>query len=362
MPVVCAATFELMSIAMTNHDFQSAGNASPRRIAMLIYPGIAPLDVAGPLQVFGFSNFLMKRQLYDIVTVAPTAEPVQTGLGFAMLPACGMKDLPLPIDTLLVSGGSGPDAVQDPDIFEWLRETTPKARRYGSICTGIFVLANAGLIAGRRVTTHWALGDELARRHPTAKVELDSIFVRDGRLYSSAGITAGMDLALALLEEDHGRDFALKVARYLVLFLKRSGGQAQFSTLLQAQFSAIPVIQKLQHWCYEHLDSDLRVPALAGRASMSERSFIRAFREDTGQTPAEFVMSIRLKEARRLLEETDLAPKVIAQRCGLGSAMAMRRVFLREIGVSPADYRGRFYAQAARAAAAPSVLGAAPPM
>ena len=304
---------------------------APRRIAMLIYPGIAALDVAGPLQVFGFSNFLMQRQLYEIFTVGPTAEAIQTGLGFAFQPACSMHDLPLPVDTLLVSGGSGPDAVQDPEIFEWLRQTVPKSRRYGSICTGVFVLANAGLIAGKRVTTHWALGAELARRNPTATVEVDSIFVRDGSLYSSAGISAGIDLALALLEEDHGRDFALKIARYLVLFLKRSGGQAQFSTLLQAQFSSIPAIQQLQSWCHENLDGDLRVSALAKRVSMSERNFIRSFREGTGRTPAEFVMSLRLQEARRLLEETAIAPKVVAQRCGLGSAAAMRRIFLREL-------------------------------
>lgn len=327
----------------------ASADEAPRRVAMLIYPGVAPLDVAGPLQVFGFSNFLMKRQLYEIFTVAPTAEPVQTGLGFAFLPACAMSELPLPIDTLLVSGGGGPDAVQDPAILDWLRQATPKARRYGSICTGVFVLANAGLIAGKRVTTHWALCHELARRNPTVKVEADSIFVRDGRLCSSAGISAGVDLALALLEEDHGQDFALEVARYLVVFLKRSGGQTQFSTLLQAQFSSMPAIKKVQLWCNDNLDRDLHVPLLAKRAGMSERSFIRAFRDDTGRTPADYVMSARLQEARRLLVETELAPKVVAQRCGLGAAAAMRRVFLRELGVTPKEYRDKFSVQAAMA-------------
>jgi transcriptional regulator GlxA family with amidase domain len=196
------------------------------------------------------------------------------------------------------------------------------------------------------VTTHWALCTELARRNPTAKVEADSIFVRDGRLCSSAGISAGIDLALALLEEDHGQDFALEVARYLVLFLKRSGGQAQFSTLLQAQFSSLPAIKKVQLWCNDNLGRDLHVPLLAKRAGMSERSFIRAFREDTGRTPADYVMSARLQEARRLLVETELAAKVVALRCGLGSAAAMRRVFLRQLGVSPNDYRDKFSVQA----------------
>jgi transcriptional regulator GlxA family with amidase domain len=315
---------------------------APRRVAMLIYPGVAPLDVAGPLQVFGVANFLAKRRLYEIMTVAPTAEPVATPLGFAFLPACAMTALALPIDTLLVSGGGGADAVKDPAIFAWLAQTAPQARRFGSICTGAFILAAAGLLDGRRVTTHWALSDELARRHPTAIVEGDAIFIRDRNLYSSAGISAGIDLALALLEEDHGRELALDVARYLVLFLKRSGGQAQFSTQLQAQFSSIPAIQQVQRWCHENLAEDLSVGALARRAAMSERSFGRAFREAAGQTPAEFVMTARLQAACRLLEDTELARKTIAERCGLRSPAAMRRVFLRRLGVSPAQYCNQF--------------------
>jgi transcriptional regulator GlxA family with amidase domain len=310
---------------------------------MLIYPGVAPLDVAGPLQVFGFSNFLKKQQLYDLVTVAPTAQAVPTGLGFAMVPACAMNEVPFPLDTLLVSGGGGPDAVQDPEIFAWLRQTVPLARRFGSICTGVFVLANAGLIDGKRVATHWALCGELARRHPSVSVDVDSIFVRDGSLYSTAGISAGIDLALALLEEDHGRDFALHVARYLVLFLKRSGGQAQFSTQLQSQFSSIPAIQRVQQWCLDNLDGDLRVSVMARRAAMSERSFVRAFHDDTGRTPGEFVLSARLEAACRLLTDSPLAPKAIAQRCGLGSPSAMRRLFIRRLGVPPAEYRNRFH-------------------
>lgn len=327
---------------MTVIEPQSATNETPRRIAMLIYPGIAPLDVTGPLQVFGFSNFLMKRKLYDIVTVAPTAEAVTTGLGLSIVPACAMADLPMPVDTLLVSGGSGPDTVTDPAIFEWLRLTAPKARRFGSICTGIFVLADAGLLAGKRVTTHWALGAELARRYPAVRVEADSIFIRDGQLCSSAGITAGIDLALALLEEDHGYDFALKVARYLVLFLKRSGGQSQFSTQLQAQFSTVPAIQRVQAWCCDNLDRDLSVAVMAAQAGMSVRNFTRIFREDTGRTPADFLQDARLQAVRRMLEDTQLAPDEIARRCGFASSVTMRRTFLRELGVSPTEYREKF--------------------
>jgi transcriptional regulator GlxA family with amidase domain len=313
---------------------------------MLIYPGVAPLDVAGPLQVFGVANFLRKQKLYDVVTVAPTADPIVTPTGIAFLPSCAMSELPLPTDTLLVSGGGGSDAGCEPAMLDWLKETAPRTRRFGSICTGAFALGAAGLIAGKRVTTHWAFGAELARRNPTATVDVDPIFIRDGNLYTSAGISAGIDLALALVEDDHGRDLALAIARYLVLFLKRSGGQTQFSTQLAAQFSSVPAIQKVQLWCHEHLKDDLRVAALAKRAAMSTRTFIRMFRADTGQTPAQFVEILRLQAARRLLEETELNAKTIAGRCGLGSAATLRRLFVRQLGVSPSQYRDKFHAQA----------------
>lgn len=333
---------------MTRRDGPSAalapGGDAPRRIAMLIYPGVAPLDVAGPLQVFGMANFRRKRKLYDIATIAPTSDPVPTLAGIVFAPTCAMGALPMPVDTLLVAGGAGPEIASETAILDWLRQAAPHVRRLGSVCTGAFALGAAGLIGNRRVATHWAFGTELARHNPAARVELDPIFIRDGNLYSSAGISAGIDLALALVEEDHGRDLALEVARYLVLFLKRSGGQAQFSTQLQAQFSTMPVIQQVQLWCQENPSADLRVAALAKRAAMSERSFIRAFRDDTGQTPAEFVTSVRLQAARRLLEETALAPKAVAQQCGVGSPAALRRIFMRRLGVSPTQYREKFCA------------------
>jgi transcriptional regulator GlxA family with amidase domain len=196
----------------------------PRSVAMLIYPGVTPLDVTGPLQVFDLANRLRKQKLYEIITVAPTAEPVPTPLGFAFLPSCAMAALPLPVDTLLVSGGGVSTATDgtQPEILDWLKRTTPRARRFGSICTGAFALGAAGLLDGKRVTTHWAFGAELARRHPAAIVDIDAIFIRDGALYTSAGISAGIDLALGLVEEDHGRDFALSIARTLVLFLNPS--------------------------------------------------------------------------------------------------------------------------------------------
>ena len=315
-----------------------------RSVAMLIYPGVAPLDVAGPLQVFGVANFLRKQKLYDVVTVAPTDAPVPTPVGFALLPTCAMAALKLPVDTLLVSGGGGPDAGTQPEILDWLRRTAPRARRFGSICTGAFALGAAGLLDGKRVTTHWDFGAELARRHPTAIVDIDPIFIRDGALYSSAGISAGIDLALALVEEDHGRDLALSIARYLVLFLKRSGGQAQFSPQLRAQFSAVPAIQQVQIWCQENLDGDLRVSTLSKIVAMSERDFVRKFRQDTGRTPGEYVLSERVAAACRLLAETRHSLKGVAQRCGFGSASAMRRAFMPRVGVAPRQYRDNFRA------------------
>jgi len=314
----------------------------PQRIAMLIYPGVAPLDVAGPLQVFGVANFLQKQKLYDVVTVAPTAEPVPTPLGFAFMPACAMTALPLPIDTLLVSGGGGPDAGTQPEILDWLARTAPQARRFGSICTGAFALGAAGLLRGKRVTTHWAFGAELARRYPEATVEIDPIFIRDGDLYSSAGISAGIDLALALVEEDHGRDFALSIARYLLLFLKRSGGQAQFSSQLRAQISTVPAIQQVQLWCQENLDGDLRVVTLSRIAAMSERDFVRKFRQEAGRSPGEYVTATRLEAACRMLTDSRLSLKAVAQRCGFGSAAAMRRAFMLRVGVPPRQYRDNF--------------------
>ena len=309
---------------------------------MLIYPGVAPLDVAGPLQVFGVANFLRKQKLYDVITVAPTAEPVPTPLGFAFMPSCAMTELSLPVDTLLVSGGGGPDAGTQPAILDWLRKATPRARRFGSICTGAFSLGAAGLLDGKRATTHWAFGAELARRCPATEVDIDPIFICDGNLYSSAGISAGIDLALALVEEDHGSDFALSIARYLVLFLKRPGGQAQFSAQLRAQFSTVPAIQRAQEYCQTHLDGDLRVGNLRKIAGMSERSFIRKFQQETGQTPGHYIMAARVETARLSLVETELPMKAVARRSGFGSLAVMRRVFMLHLGVLPRRYRDNF--------------------
>jgi transcriptional regulator GlxA family with amidase domain len=315
----------------------------PRRVAMLIYPGVTPLDVAGPLEVFSFANILRKQEIYDVVTVGPTAGPVTTKAGIAFLPSCAMTELALPVDTLMVAGGGKPRTWITQEMIDWLRTAATQARRFGSICTGAFLLGAAGLLDGRRVTTHWASCADLARFHPTATVAVDPIFIREGPFFSSAGITAGIDLALSLVEEDYGRDFALNIARYLVLYLKRAGGQAQFSVRLQAQFSDVPAIERVQHWCEENLDGDLRAGVLCQIAGMSERDFTRKFRQETRQTVGEYVAAVRLEAACRLLTDTGLSLKAVARKCGFRSVAALRRAFVPRIGVPPRQYREHFH-------------------
>ena len=221
-------------------------------------------------------------------------------------------------------------------------EAVPRARRHGSICTGAFLLAAAGLLDGKRATTHWALAPSFARDFPSSTLEIDSIFVRDGQTYTSGGITAGIDLALALIEDDHGRSLALRVARSLVVYLKRSGGQSQFSTQLQAQFSSLPAIRKAQEWALAHLSEDLSAKALAMHVGMSERNFRRVFVDELLETPHEYVERIRIDEARRQLEDTDLPPQAVAKRCGFGTVDSFRNAFVRRVGVTPQWYRARF--------------------
>jgi transcriptional regulator GlxA family with amidase domain len=255
------------------------------------------------------------------------------------------------IDTLLVVGGRGSRSLLgDNALLTWLRRMAPRVRRLGAVCTGSFVLAEAGLLDGRRVTTHWAWCAELARRYPRLVVDADPIFIRDGNTYTSAGVTAGMDLALALVEEDYGREVALQIARGLVLYLRRPGGQSQFSTLLFAQGGEREPLRELQGWIIENVDADLSVLALARRMAMSPRHFARVFASEVGTTPGQFVEKVRVEAARRRLEESPQGLKAIAADCGFGSADTMRRAFLRTVRVAPADYRDRFKIAEARAA------------
>ncbi|EEE05790.1 GlxA family transcriptional regulator [Burkholderia multivorans] len=319
--------------------------SSPRPILILAFPRAQLLDVSGPLQVFASVNELALERgrpaPYVPRIVAADAGPVETSSGVAVV-ADSLRSAARAIDTLIVAGGKGVHAAsRDARLVRWVRRQADRARRVASVCTGAFLLAEAGLLDGRRAVTHWTRCDELAARYPNVRVEADPIFIREGALWTSAGVTAGIDLALALVEEDLGRAVALDVARELVVFLKRPGGQAQFSAMLSMQRTD-DRFGELHAWIAEHLSADLSVPALAERARMSERSFVRHYRASTGRTPARAVEQIRVEAAQRLLGETGWPVKRIAARCGFGSEETLRRSFVRVLGVSPQEYRERF--------------------
>jgi transcriptional regulator GlxA family with amidase domain len=321
-----------------------APNAA-RAIDVLAYPAVQLLDVAGPIQVFASANDVVAgaggAPPNVLRVVAQGGRPVTASAGLALaagpLPSAGEA-----LDTLLVAGGEGAEtAAEDPALIDWGRGRATQARRVASVCTGAFVLAAAGVLDGRRAATHWKYCAKLAERFPAVRVEPDPIFICDGPVWTSAGVTAGIDLALALVEEDLGRSVALAVARYLVVFLKRPGGQAQFSAALALQ-AAEDKFGALHDWINRHLAGDLSLSVLADQAGMSERSFSRRYAEATGHTPARAIERLRLEAARRLLSESRLPVKRIAERCGFGSEETMRRSFLRLLSVTPQDYRARF--------------------
>ncbi|WP_446333433.1 GlxA family transcriptional regulator [Burkholderia pseudomallei] len=323
----------------------AAPAAARRAVHVLAFDDVQLLDVTGPLQVFASANdFAVRRGLaipYAPRVVAAHAPSVMSsaGLAFAAAPLPAARE---PSDTLIVAGGCGVHgAARDPRLVDWVRRRAAHARRIASVCSGAFVLAAAGLLGGRRVVTHWSRCDELAQRYPDVRVEPDPIFIRDGNVWTSAGVTAGIDLALALVEDDLGRALALDVARYLVVFLKRPGGQAQFSAALSLQHEG-GCFDELHAWAAANLGADLSVAALAARAGMSERSFMRRYREATGRTPARAIEQMRVEAARNLLADAPLPIKRIAARCGFGSEETMRRSFLRMLGVAPQAYRERF--------------------
>jgi transcriptional regulator GlxA family with amidase domain len=319
------------------------GQGEARLVVMLVYPGVMAMDVYGPLEAFAMANTIAHRPLYRLAIAGMTAAPVETSLGIPIAPSIAVTELKEPIDTILVSGGFGQaEASVDQRLLDWLRAGKLRARRCGSICTGAFVLAAAGLLDGKRATTHWAMAAELGQRHPTVSVSADRIFVRDGNVYTSAGVTSGIDLAIGLIEEDHGRMLALKVARALVVYLKRPSGQSQFSNLLLAQFANSPPVRLVQEWALENLGADLSIKALARRAHMSERTFRRTFTEETGETPRDFVGRIRIEAARNLFEEAQLSVQAVATRCGFENVDTLRRAFLRRLGTTPQKYLGRF--------------------
>lgn len=338
----------------------------PREVVIVIYPGVQSLDLSGPLEVFVGAQQLLdvaarsrtesaerrerhyRERGYRVRVLSRDGAALATSSGLTLTPDGALADAPARIDTLLVAGGLGcMKAATDRALVNWLARAAPRARRTASVCTGAFLLAEAGLLDGRRATTHWASAAELARRYPRVEVDPEPIFVRDGSVWTSAGVTAGMDLALALVEEDLDRDLALAIARHLVLFLRRPGSQSQFSAALLAEQPGREPLREVQRFAVENPGAELSVEAMAERAHLSPRHFARSFRAEVGITPARYVERVRLEAARRCLEDTSDPIGAVALACGFGTAETMRRVFLRTLEVGPAEYRRRFQGVAA---------------
>jgi transcriptional regulator GlxA family with amidase domain len=316
----------------------------PRAIAIVAMPGVQLLDVSGPLDVFAEANVQAQKSAYRLLIVAKNAGQIRSSSGVRLVPDLAIGDtMELKIDTLLVAGcPNAADVPPDAAVVAWLRRMAPRARRYGSVCSGAFLLAATGLIDGRRITTHWAVAQQLALHYPAVTVDEDAIHVRDGPLRTAAGVTAGLDLALALVEEDLGRDVAMKVASQLVMYFKRSGGQLQFSRKGVAAPTGRSALQEVQRWVAANPAADHSVATLAKRADLSPRHFARLFRNEVGITPASWVETARVTAARRLLEGGQHSPKQVAARCGFADADTLRRAFARRVGVTPAEYRKRY--------------------
>ncbi|WP_399934314.1 GlxA family transcriptional regulator [Streptomyces kanamyceticus] len=321
------------------------------RVVIAVFPDVDLLDVTGPAEVFALVGRETRgRAGYQVRLAGPVAGAVRTSAGVRLLTDVSFEEMAEePVDTLLVPGAvdmadGGPVARIDGDVVEWLKETAPRARRVASVCVGAHLLAAAGLLDGKTATTHWSTAAQLAADHPAVTVDPDPIFVRTdrGRLWTGAGISACLDLALALVAEDQGEDVALAVARQLVMFLKRQGGQSQFSVPLSRPASDRRDIDELRLWIAEHLGDDLSAAALAARMCLSERHFARVFKQETGTSPAEYVEAARVEAARRLLESTDCSLEQVAAGAGLGSVETLHRAFRRQLASTPAAYRRRF--------------------
>jgi len=328
----------------------SNNNLGTRRIVFVAGPGTEILDLVGPLQVFARASDMYCRE-HAGAQPAYSVEVVSTSSQRSLRANCGLRfqadetfrGVRGKIDTLLVAGG---DAIEQnkihADAVRWLRKIAQRARRIGSVCTGAMLLARAGLLDGRRATTHWNWCETLIRSAPRTDVDPDPIFVRDENVYTSAGVTAGMDLALALVEEDHGSRLALQVARNLVLYLRRPGSQSQFSAALSLQLTDRKPLRELEAWVLDNLNKPLTVPAMAQRVAMSPRNFARVFTAEMKTTPAKFVERLRVEAARRRLEESQNSMETIAAECGFGNVNAMRTVFQRALKIAPGQYRRHF--------------------
>ena len=322
--------------------------AKIRPVGIVTYPGVEIIDLTGPMEVFAFANVGLQRSgvcsesAYPMQVIAAESGPVTSSCGLQIIADKAYSDVQDGIDTLLIAGT--PDVsclLCDPALQDWIRTIAPQVRRLASVCTGAFLLAESGLLNGRRATSHWDYCDWLARDYPAVTVEADRIFVRDGFISTSGGVTSGIDMALSMVEEDWGSELALMVARYLVVFLKRPGGQSQFSAYLTSE-ATHPDLKELQAWIVLHLMEDLRVETLAERMCMSTRNFARFFLAETGMTPAKFVELARMDAARHYLGSTKLSIEVVADKSGFADPERMRRAFIRQLGVNPQSYRERF--------------------
>jgi transcriptional regulator GlxA family with amidase domain len=318
-----------------------------RSIAIAIFPGVQALDVAGPLDVFAETNRLLSSDgRYDITVLGSEPGPFRASNGMLMAPDRTLDQALDRYDLVLVAGGPElPTTPPDASLVGWLADIAPRCKRYGSICTGAFALGDAGLLDGKTVTTHWQNAPLLAARYPRARVEFDRLYVRDGALVTSAGITAGIDLCLALVAEDHGAQLALSVAKRMVVVAQRQGGQSQFSPYLAAPVDDTSPIAEVQAHVMAHIRESFTVERLARVAGMSARHFGRVFVRETGLTPREFIERARIDAARNLLEGSDLALKAVAYETGFGAPDRMRVVFTKRLGVSPAQYRVSFQAR-----------------
>ena len=319
-----------------------------RRIVFVTFPGLQGLDLVGPLEVFAGADQAVagnrrgRPAAYEILVCSSAGGSVRTesGLGIETSP---LPSLDLAIDTVVVVGGWGVyEASRDERLVAWLRVAGARARRLATVCTGTFLAAEAGLLDGLTVTTHWARADRLATDHPSLRVDPDPIYVRTGRVWTSAGVTAGIDLALALVEDDHGTEAAQTVARWLVMFLRRPGGQTQFAAPVWMPRAERSMLRQVQQHIEDDPAADHRIALLAARAAMSPRHFTRVFTDEVGESPGQYVERVRVEAARVALTDTTDTVAVVARRCGFGTAETMRRAFLRRVGVSPDQYRRRF--------------------
>jgi transcriptional regulator GlxA family with amidase domain len=335
---------------------QTSTGTRPRRIVIVAFDGVQALDLVGPFEVFtGAADLVASpaaeadptnqghaNRAYEVCAVSNAGVTVTTESGLTI----GTDPLPnssTPIDTLVLTGGQGVQrARHDQGLIEWIRATAPRARRVATVCTGTFLAAEAGLLDGHTVTTHWARAERLAADFPALTVDADPIFSRTGNVWTSAGVTAGIDLALALVEDDHGTEVAQTVARWLVMFLRRPGGQTQFSAPAWMPRAERSSVLHVQQAIEADPGADHRIAALAARAAMSPRHFTRVFTNEVGEPPGQYVERVRTEAARHLLETEPDTVAVIARRCGFGTAETMRRTFVRRLGVAPDHYRRRF--------------------